>query len=175
LIFVVGNALNELLPDIFKIWTACMYLPMFALGVLIRQRKHACTNKIHLLFLSLMHIILFVITYYVPGVQTRFSQIYMPALNLLLHSVGAVTAFFVLQLVCSVIKDSKTVKILAKHSMCVYLFHQQIIYFVITALNGKVGIYYIVALSFLISLAVSLVISKVLSCFKVTRICIGEK
>lgn len=65
--------------------------------------------------------------------------------------------------------------LLSKNSMTIYLFHQQIIYFTILWLNGKVNPYVNSFINFVVSLFLSSLISTMLMKFKVTRILIGEK
>lgn len=62
-------------------------------------------------------------------------------MSFLLHIVGAIMAWTVLQTLASHIRwqDSKVFHTLSSYSMAMYLFHQQIIYFTISALNGVVN------------------------------------
>lgn len=59
--------------------------------------------------------------------------------------------------------------------MAIYLFHQQIIYFTIIWLNGKVNPYLNAIVNFIVALVLSSLISTLLMRFKVTRVLIGEK
>ena len=93
------------------------------------------------------------------------------------HVFGALMSFFVLQCFASKVewKKNKVFMLLSKNSMTIYLFHQQIIYFTILWLNGKVNPYVNSFINFVVSLFVSLLISTMLMKFKVTRILISEK
>lgn len=90
---------------------------------------------------------------------------------------GALMAFFFLQWLAEKIKwkNNKFFMNLSKHSMTIYLFHQQIIYFTIIWLNGKVNPYLHSFVNFVVALMLSFLISTLLMKFKVTRILIGEK
>ena len=59
--------------------------------------------------------------------------------------------------------------------MPMYLFHQQIIYFTIYWLNGKVNPYLHAGINFVAALVGSFIISSILMRWKVTRFLIGEK
>lgn len=59
--------------------------------------------------------------------------------------------------------------------MAMYLFHQQIIYFTISALNGVVNPWINAGVNFVAAIAGSLIISAVLMRWKATRFLIGEK
>ena len=97
--------------------------------------------------------------------------------NLLLHIIGAVMAFFVLQKVSNIIKwkKSKMFMYFSCHSMPIYLFHQQIIYFFIYYFNGKLHPYINTLINFIGAMLISIIMSDVLMRFKITRFFIGEK
>ena len=94
-----------------------------------------------------------------------------------LHIIGAVMAFVILQKIAGVVKwrENKVFRALAEYSMPMYLFHQQIIYFVIIWLNGSMNPYIHATINFIVAIAGSFAISCVLMKFKVTRFLIGEK
>ena len=98
-------------------------------------------------------------------------------LNLILHIVGAVMAWTSLQALANKVnwKDSKACKTLSSYSMPMYLFHQQIIYFTIIWLNGKVNPWINAGVNFFAALVGSILLSVVFMRWKVTRVLIGEK
>ena len=59
--------------------------------------------------------------------------------------------------------------------MTIYLFHQQIIYVCLYALNGLVNPYIHATINFIVAMISSSIISLILMKFKSTRILIGEK
>lgn len=95
----------------------------------------------------------------------------------MLHVVGSLTAWTSLQALASRIhwQDNKAFEALASHSMPMYLFHQQVIYCTITALNGVVNPWINAGVNFIIAVAVSFLISAMLMGWRVTRTLIGEK
>ena len=95
----------------------------------------------------------------------------------ILHIVGALMAFFVLQKIAEKVrwKKIKWFSKLARCSMPMYLFHQQIIYFTIAWFNGRINPYINAVLNFLIALIISFLISITLMSFKYTRLLLGEK
>ena len=86
-------------------------------------------------------------------------------------------AFVVLQKMAEKVKwkESKAFNIIAKQSMPIYLFHQQVIYFFIYWLNGVVNPYIHASINFIGAMVVSIIISSILMKFKCTRLLIGEK
>lgn len=72
-------------------------------------------------------------------------------------------------------KANKVFKVLSSYSMPVYLFHQQIIYFSLYWLNGKLNPYLHAACNFIFALIASIGISYIMMRWKFTRFLIGEK
>ena len=93
------------------------------------------------------------------------------------HGVGAIMAWSVLQvIVCRAdLKKSLIFSKLIQFSMPMFLFHQQIIYFTVLYLNGKLNPWLHVGLNFIVSIIGSYIISAFLMRWKTTRILIGEK
>lgn len=111
----------------------------------------------------------------------KMTQIPIPGINhfmgLVLHVVGAIMAVSILYKIACMVswKDNGIIKCLSKYSMPMYLFHQQIIYFSIVALNGKVNPWINAGVNFAVAVIGSLVISIILMHWKITRFLIGEK
>lgn len=93
------------------------------------------------------------------------------------HVFGALMSFFILQWLADKVdwKNNRLFMFFSKHSMTIYLFHQQIIYFTIIWLNGELNPYLHAFVNFVIALTLSSIISVLLMKFKTTRILIGEK
>ena len=70
-------------------------------------------------------------------------------------------------------KKRRTIKTIASYSMPMYLFHQQIIYFGIVLLNGRINPWINAGINFAIALIGSFLISWILVQWKVTRVLIG--
>ena len=98
-------------------------------------------------------------------------------IQFILHVVGAIMSFIVLEKVSNYLnwQSNKVFKLLSKYSMSMYLFHQQIIYFMITLLNGKVSPYINASANFIVSVIGSFLISWILMKFRGTRFLLGEK
>lgn len=92
-----------------------------------------------------------------------------------LHAVGAVTSFVVLQEISNRIdwQSNKIVLFVNRYSMSIYLLHQQIIYFVILIFNGRVGPMTNAIINFVISLTFSVIASWLLSRNRITSLIIG--
>ena len=171
-IYFVGIVGNKLLPNIWMIWTACSYFPCFVLGMRVRVRP------IHVspIVLVLLQIVLFSCSQMIDSIGVMWTVIGY-SIDFILHLVGALMAWSVLQSVGNSVKwkDNKAISTLAKNSMPMYLFHQQIIYFTIAWLNGKIDPYLHAGINFIVALTCSYLISIMLMRWKVTRLLIGEK
>ena len=91
----------------------------------------------------------------------------------ILHIFGALMSFVVLQKLAKYIRwsENKVFCFIGKNSMSIYLFHQQIIYW----LNGMINPHLHVVINFVTAIAISLLISMLMMKFKFTRALIGEK
>ena len=121
---------------------------------------------------------LFIVSRYLLDDSSLLEKLAGVAIKLLLNLIGAMMAFVVLQKIALAIpkwKNSKCFAIFARYSMPIYLIHQQIIYFVISLLNGILNPYIIASINFVVAISVSLLISFLLMKFKITRFLIGEK
>lgn len=165
------------MPNVFQIWTACHYFPLFMVGMKLRDGSLDFLRKIPLWGWIVGDVLLFLLPNYLPNMPKLLNSAIRINLALLLHIVGALMAFFVLQKIATLWdwENSKWLMFLKQHNVTVYLFHQQIIYFVIVALNGVINPYLHMGVNFIVSLSVSLVIAVILSRFRVTRFLIGMK
>lgn len=175
----VGILGIRLFPNVFSIWTACQYVPFFYFGIQIcldhTNSKKSLVEQIPWWIWLGLDLVLFVLNKVVT------TKIAIPGVEILttflLHIIGALMAIAILQKIAQSInwKKSRVLNILSKYSMPMYLFHQQIIYFVIIWLNGKVNPFVNAGVNFLIAIAISLVISWALMRFRITRFLVGEK
>ena len=174
--YLLGFIGGGWIPNVFCILTACRYVIFFYLGIQIRicheNGEKAKTERIpwwnwcilDALFFAMSQIMME--TNYLHYLLEFFSNI-----------IGAIMAFYVLQKIADWSKwyDKKSFTNLSKCMMPIYLFHQQIIYFVISALNGKVHPVLNAFANFTISLFVSWLISWLLLKCKITKFLIGQK
>lgn len=172
----IGLVGPNLLPNVFMIWQAFYYLPIFILGMKLRQYGTACIRRIPVLAWIALDVLLFAVYQLTGGFGGIYMRVLRMALNMVLHAVGAVMAFVTLQKIADRLKpDGKIFRFLSKNSMVVYLLHQQLIYFFILGLNGLVNPYINGLVNFVGSLLISLLASHMLLKFKITRFLLGEK
>ena len=131
LIYFIGIYGNSFVPNVFQIWRAAQYFHLFWLGFEIRKWNLPIASTEVAICSSIVFNILFSVIYAMGLVLKGTTEYYLCLL--LLHISGALMAFSILELIgenCNW-QNSRTVMALADNSMTIYLFHQQIIYFVI--------------------------------------------
>jgi len=175
---IVGQ---RIMPNVFQIWAACGYLPMFYAGFKLRQYSHG-ENRFFDVLRKIPSIVyvscssgVYILSLYIKTFDSKIFTLIGIGVNFSVHVLGALMAFFVLTRLGNFFGDKKIFVYLSKVSMPVYLFHQQIIYLTTVYLNGLVNPYIHSAINFLVSFAVSVIISEILLKFKLTKYLIGEK
>ena len=173
----VGVAGQVVLPDVYQIFRACMYMPIFWLGFKLRQWGADWLRRIPSALWLLVHILLFAVSQYISNIDGMIFTFLRLGFELVLHIVGALMAFALLQQIADKVnwKNSKAFRFVSKLSMPVYLFHQQVIYVFLYCFNGLLNPYIHSAVNFVGAMAVSLALSALLSKFSVTRFLVGEK
>lgn len=180
-IYAIGVIGNYLFPNVFCIWIACQFVPFFFIGARIRIKEEEntslITEKIPIVVWILTDIILFVAFLFVIKTGGMLGSVLSIGVGFVLHIVGAIMAWRVLQWLGSKVnwRANKVSKLFTSYSMPMYLFHQQLIYFTIIALNGKVNPWINAGANFVFAIIGSLLISMVLMHWKTTRILVGEK
>lgn len=180
-IFAIGVVGNYFLPNVFCIWTACQFVPFFFSGSRIRVKEEQSNSllieKVPVVGWILMDIVLLVAFLFVVEMGGLLGSILYIGIGFILHIVGAIMAWRVLQWLGSKVNRRETIvfKLFTSYSMPMYLFHQQLIYFTIIALNGKVSPWINAGANFVVAIIGSLLISIVLMHWKTTRMLIGEK
>lgn len=173
----IGFVGGAYFKNLFCIWTALNFLPYFILGMKLREKNTHILYRIP----SWVYIVLQLGLFFLEKIVLRQDCVSAKVIGLgneyALHIVGALMSFFVLQSIATNIKwkDNILFSFFSTKTMPVYLFHQQIIYFTIIWLNGKVNPYINATINFLVSVTISLVISGIFMKFKWTRRLIGEK
>ncbi len=173
-LYAIGIICQQYVDNYFCIWTGFQFAVFFYIGMRIRIKEETSTyfiNRIPTSVWVVLDAVLFILRIKVQ--QPLMEQIVI----LLLHLVGSIMSFKALNQLALKVKwrEWKWLNALSRVSMPVFLFHQQIIYVVISLLNGLISPYVIVLLNFLISLTVSFGISTILMKWKTTRYLIGEK
>lgn len=175
---IVGQ---RIAPNIFSIWSACAYLPVFYVGFKLRQYSHGenkffdMLRKIPSIIYIIAHLGVYILYLYIKTFDAKIFTLMEIGVNFSLRVMGGVMAFFVLTKLGTYFADKKAFVYLSKVSMPVYLFHQQIIYLTTVYLNGLINPYLHSAVNFIVSFAVSVIISEILLKFKMTRLLVGEK
>ena len=188
LLFLVGKAGSFFLENYFGVWTACQYTVFFTIGIrlyLAVDNEKSHKYQIVLRLFAPKNIVAFVLAdFLLYGMHTVIIQkaggmwkIFDIGIMLCIHSIGAVAAILILNAIADEVNyaNSKVFNALSKSAMPMYLFHQQIIYFTIYWLNGRVNPYLNAGINFVVALAVSFLISSILIRWKTTRFLIGEK
>lgn len=175
--FVIGTLGSLVLPNFFCIWTALTYVPYFILGMKLREKKTWFVRRISNFIYLLMFVFLLFIYEIINNQQGTLMKVLSLGIAFVLHVVGALSAFFVLQKIANYYtkwRNSGFFHYVAQRAMPVYLFHQQIIYLSIYMLNGRISALPNAILNFIIAMFVSLLISSLLLRFNITRFLIGE-
>ncbi len=168
---------SRIIPNYFMIWTALKYVPVFWLGLKLRQGKLNFITRVPGIVWLVIDIGMFAVAKYVSTFDTIIFKLLNYGCSFLLNAIGAIMIFVVLQGIANKFeyKNSKVFLMLAKYSMPIYLVHQQIIYVSISLFNGNINLYVHAMLNFVISILVSVIISHLLFKTKITRFLIGEK
>ena len=174
LLLVFGYLGERTIPNYFQFWTGCEYFLFFWLGWTVRKhfREFVGSGKASIV-LVVIDVVLFISSRNIYGTSFIIRLISF-GINLLLHIVGAAMAFCILQYVAYKVNEIRVWSVLCKNTMAIFLFHQQIIYYlVILLLPYVVNPYIQVAINFLGSIILSFLLGMVLSKWKVTRILVG--
>lgn len=168
----------QIYAKFFYIWTACHYFPLFVVGMKLREGSLTRLCSIPLISWPIVSIVLFMCCEFLKGMYGfQYKVVNVVFVSLFLHIVSALMAFLVLQKIATLWnwQQSRWFMFLEKHNVTVYLLHEQIVYFMIVALNGMINPYLHIGANFVVAMAVSLVIAAILSRFKVMRVLIGMK
>jgi fucose 4-O-acetylase-like acetyltransferase len=176
LLYGIGLIGPRFIPNVFMIWRALTYIPFFWLGFKIRQKGLGFFAKIPAIGWLVLDCAVFAVVKVISPDASVLTKLLTYGLEFLLHVVGALMAFVVLQSVAKRIKPNGAVMtFLSKRSMVIYLFHQQVIYIPIFLLNGIISHYLLVLISFVFAMLVPLLIYEILIRFKTTKFLLGEK
>ena len=169
LLYAIGAIGPIVVPNLFGIFNACKFFVFFWMGMMIYKYGMENLERIPTVVYISVDIFLAFCLFIVDALPGALFAILAKGLALMLHSVGAVMAFVILnRLACWLKKrqmdyeNNTLYRFLSKHSFGIYLFHQQIIYFVINILNGRISSILLVAICFVISLTVSSIICVLL-------------
>lgn len=158
----------KLLPNVFQIWTSCRYILFFYLGYWYRKKR---TIKIHPISLLIISLTFYSLFFWMLKTNKLFHmQRFFMFFTCVSGAIMVANAFSCIsERTIKIVTESQFYLFFKKHSMSIYLFHQQVIYFVVNILNGKVTNIVMITSSFLISISISSIIAIVLSHFSLTR------
>lgn len=176
-LYLIGMVGEMKLPNVFQVWTGCQFVVYFWVGFKLRQHGMARLRRIPVIAWVPAHVVLFAVVRSLPAADGIIMTFAYKGLGVVLNVLGALMAFMVLQWLAERVRwqESKVFGMLQRSAMPVYLFCQQVTYWVIVALNGLLNPYLHAAVNFAAALFVSVLISWVLMRFRVTRFLIGEK
>lgn len=174
--YTLGLAGKEIMPNIFCIWIACQYIVFFWIGFKIRQYTDIFVRKIPGGAWLAANLFLCAVTQLFLKGDGVIIELLCLVMKFFMYITGALMGFTILQWAVERFRlgENKILKFLSGKSMVIYLFHQQIIYFIISWLDGEVNPYINVIANFLFAIGGSLIISVVLFKFKLTRFLAGE-
>lgn len=140
-IVCVAYCIGLIAPNIYCFNRGLQYLIYFYIGFIMR--KCDLGNKAFYKIPSIVYLIadagLFIVCELLDGYEEIIFNVFSHVCSVLLHMVGAVSAFVILQRFINHIQQgNRILDFLGKHSMTIYLVHQQLIYFTITWFNGVV-------------------------------------
>ena len=177
LFYGMSIAVGRIGGGYLQISTGCAYVPFLIAGFLIREYEPPLLQKIPV-SLWIIGDILLLLGSKVLALKTGAVYTVIGLMgNLLLHMWGALMAFYVLQRLARVIswQENMLFGFLAKRSMVIYMLHQQVIYFALYFMNGRIAPAWLGIVIFLFSIAVSCLLATLLLRFQITRFLIGEK
>lgn len=178
--YVIGIVGRRFIPNVFCIWTVFQYVVFFYMGMRIRVKSEKCekliSEKVPVMCWLTGDIVLFIGYMLIEQKSGVIWKIVLLIIRFFLHGIGAIMAWAVLQFLAALLpwQNSKAFRMLVDCSMPMYLFHQQIIYFTIVALNGVVVPWLNAGINFVGAVVGSMAISKILMRWKVSRMLIGE-
>ena len=172
-----GMLIGRYVPNFYRFQDAFRYVLYFWIGFMFRKCGTERLRKIPFWLWLSADLLLYGISLYLPTGEGLVSLLLHKGMTELVCTAGACMAFFGLQKAADRVAWSEKgwFSLLSKHSMTIYLLHQQIIYIVLVLLNGRIGPYLHAGINFLISLSISLALAILLNQTRWTRVCIGEK
>lgn len=176
MLYVLGFLLSYFHLTYFQIYRALTFFPFFWLGFVIKQYDWGVLRRVPALVWFLVYCVLFLASELIPDTRLIFELLSL-AVGFLENVAGAIMAFTCLAKLSTHCKwkDSAVFCFLSRLSMPVFLFHQQVIYFVIFYLSARLNHYLCALIAFAVAFSVSVAISIVLMLFRPTRFLIGEK
>lgn len=148
----------------FMIFTGFMYFPVFLFGFKIRQYKSILLYKIPIIVLFLLEILWFAGNYYMQSQVSGIYKCFWIVSMFGMHLLGAFAAFSILVRASIWFhwNEKSFFTTVGSKTMLMYLLHQQIIYFFIHAFNGILVPEIHVFITFIGTLAISLLLANII-------------
>ena len=169
-------------PDYFQFFKGLQFMLYFHIGYL--WRCFVGESVIHKIYqipsilLIMCNLVLFGLCIFVSSLQHN-TGIKMLDLGLTtcLHMYGAISFFLVFQRVTRLkaIKNSKLLEVISRYGMPIYLYHQQIVYVGLALILNHFTPTITVLFVFLFTMAISILLSWIMTRSKITKVLIGEK
>ena len=176
-IYIVATIGAVLVPNVFQIWTAGKYIFFYYMGFAFRRYKDNVFYKVPWICYLVSHVALLAFGFfYLPEKSGIVSKLASIAISPVTSTVGMLMVVIGLsKFKYERLKNCTVFKLLSKHNFFMYLVHQQIIYCVISLLNGRVLTPILVLSNFAISLSVSLLMGVLISRIPVVKRAVGYK
>ena len=182
-IYVCGIIGGQFMPNFFQIFAAMQYFLFFWIGMQIRSSEINPTifhfKRWHIILIcAVLYIVLLVWYIYCIGQDISLAlKIFNRCLKIIRNVSGSLMAFYILLYLAEKIdyKNKYIFQFLKEYNIVVYIFHQQIIWCVITLLNGRCSPFLMAFTSFIVSFGCSMLIAYVLGKFNITRTLVGLK
>lgn len=179
-LYGVGFVGTALLPNLFQFFTSCQCFCFFWIGMMMWKLDLSILKRIPTTVYLAVDVILFIGKVCLSEKENLIFKLLTVGVSFGLHIVGAVGAFIVLGRIAHRLNktnpnySSKRIyTFFETNSFSIYLFHQQVIYFAVDILNGKIPSIVIVVLSVVSAIIIAGMISSVFNRFKFTRFLIG--
>lgn len=176
-LYGAGYLGNALLPDVLQVWTGCCYSLYFWMGFKLRQHGTQLLRKLPVPVWLALHGALYLLLRLLPAQETFIAKAAHIGLSVLVNTAGGLMAFMVLQWLAQRFcrTEGRLYGGLRRYTMPVYLFHQQVVFWLILLLNGRLpsGVHALV--NFTGALLISLGLAWGMMRFRTTRMLVGEK
>lgn len=175
--FKYGEAKFLTFFDFLQFPNVLMYFIFFLIGFKFRQYGTAFLRKRVWLYLFIITVI-YALSIVLKSVENSILNYVGTGFYAITFELSAPIVFVVLQVVADKINtENKLFLFTKKYSMTVYLFHEQFIYIILSALFliGSTIVYLNVIISFIIAYALSLLVAVILHKTSPTRFLLGEK
>ncbi len=176
---MLSPLVSTFLPNYFQVLISMKVMLFFYSGCMIRRQCSEITPKSMLkmggVFL-LLNLLFFILRERLNWSVFPLLRIIKYFFSCLCELSGAVMAFFLLSYFASIIRWKNALfESLSKSSFTIYLFHQQIIYFLLWHFSGFLCPIVMSVICFLFSVLISWAIGTIMNMRKLTRIIIGGR